>query len=238
MWLVAGKRNIGYGPGNIIYWTVDDPTADGTLEYLIPGHTSRDIFVGAAQVGYSAAPVLYAFGGALSLTEGDDIDGLVVVDDGEEGYSSQTDTVYFSLARNSPTLAVRGFTPGDILISGAGHPAVRLFVDHLLMGLDDTDEMNALDFAVGGPALLGDLDGDGFVGQDDLDIVLGAWGTSPPGDPRADPSGDGFVGQDDLDAVLGDWGQGTLPPSVPEPATLGMFALCGIALSRRNGKSG
>jgi hypothetical protein len=33
----------------------------------------------------------------------------------------------------------------------------------------------------------------------------------PLSDPRADASGDGFVGQADLDIVLGTWGQGTRP---------------------------
>jgi len=65
-------------------------------------------------------------------------------------------------------------------------------------------------------SLPADLDGDGFVGQGDLDIILGQWGRgepSPPNDPitdgRADPSGDGFVGQEDLDIILGAWGQET-----------------------------
>ena len=86
----------------------------------------------------------------------------------------------------------------------------------------------------------GDLNGDGFVGQADLGIVLQWWGQAvTPGDPLSgDPSGDGSVSQDDLDAVLGDWGHGNLPTNpVPEPATLGMFALCGFALLRRKGKS-
>ncbi len=75
-------------------------------------------------------------------------------------------------------------------------------------------------------ALQGDLNGDGFVGLDDLDIVLGNWNQSvPPANPLADPSGDGFVGLDDLDIVLTNWNNGT-PPSgvavtvVPEPAGL------------------
>jgi len=60
--------------------------------------------------------------------------------------------------------------------------------------------------------LRGDLDGNGFIGQLDLDIVLDNWGLPvPPADPRADPSGDNFVGQVDLDYVLEDWGQGTAP---------------------------
>jgi len=59
----------------------------------------------------------------------------------------------------------------------------------------------------GGP-IPGDLDGNGWVGQSDLDLVLDNWGTSPPSDERADPSGDGLVGQADLDIVLDNWGQG------------------------------
>ena len=78
---------------------------------------------------------------------------------------------------------------------------------------------------------------DCFIGQADLDIVLGCWGMSPPCDPRADHNGDGFVGQEDLDFVLSAWGDGTPPPSAPEPATLAIFALCGLALLRRKGKS-
>jgi hypothetical protein len=57
----------------------------------------------------------------------------------------------------------------------------------------------------------GDLNGDDFVGQVDLDIVLSQWGKGGEGnpitDPRADPTGDGFVGQADLDTVLACWGE-------------------------------
>ena len=82
--------------------------------------------------------------------------------------------------------------------------------------------------------LLGDLNGDGWVGQFDLDIVLSEWGNSAPlTDPRADPSGDGFVGQFDLDYILADWGEGTMPTApVPEPATLSLLALGSLALVR------
>jgi Domain of unknown function (DUF4434) len=75
--------------------------------------------------------------------------------------------------------------------------------------------------------LAGDLDGDGFVGIADLNIVLGAWNQGvPPGDPLADPSGDGFVGIEDLNIVLGNWNAGTPPPAVvPEPAGVVIFTL-------------
>ena len=55
----------------------------------------------------------------------------------------------------------------------------------------------------------GDLNGDGWVGQPDLDIVLDQWGRTglEVTDPRADPDNSGWVGQPDLDIVLDDWGQ-------------------------------
>ncbi len=87
--------------------------------------------------------------------------------------------------------------------------------------------------------LTGDLDADGFVGINDLNIVLGNWNQSvPPGDPLADPSGDGFVGIEDLNAVLGNWNAGTPPAdsqtNIPEPGTLGMSVLCGLIMMARS----
>ena len=88
----------------------------------------------------------------------------------------------------------------------------------------------------------GDLNGDGFVGGDDLDTVRANWGTNPlvDGLTFGDPSRDGFVGGDDLDMVRANWGQhaAPMPPTasaVPEPATLvGLLSLITVtALARR-----
>ncbi len=78
--------------------------------------------------------------------------------------------------------------------------------------------------AMGMPVLAGDLDGDGYVGLSDLDLVLGNWNsTVTPGVSNGDPSGDGYVGLDDLDIVLSNWNLGTPPgdvlQNIPEPAS-------------------
>ena len=72
--------------------------------------------------------------------------------------------------------------------------------------------------------LVGDFTGDGFVGVDDLNLILAAWNQSvTPGDLLSgDTDGDGFVGIDDLNWVLGNWNAETPAQSsvVPEPGTL------------------
>jgi len=72
--------------------------------------------------------------------------------------------------------------------------------------------------------IVGDINGDGFVGIDDLNLVLGSWNQDvPPGNPLADVNEDGFIGIDDLNPVLANWNAGTPPgrqASIPEPGTL------------------
>ncbi len=91
------------------------------------------------------------------------------------------------------------------------------------------------------PPLPGDLDGDGFVGLSDLDIILNNWNQAiPPGDPLADPTGDNFVGLADLDIVLNNWNTGT-PPSpggvVPEPVSLMLMGIGASACLMRGGRN-
>ncbi len=84
------------------------------------------------------------------------------------------------------------------------------------------------------PGVDGDLNGDGFVGLDDLDIILTNWNQNVTVGDQADPSGDGYVGLDDLDFVLNNWNAGTPPASVvPEPATLALLGFGGMALLRK-----
>lgn len=83
----------------------------------------------------------------------------------------------------------------------------------------------------------GDLNSDGFVGIEDLNLVLASWNQNvTEGDLLSgDPTGDGFVGIEDLNIVLANWNVGTPPPSlaIPEPATLVLVSYAGMALLRR-----
>ena len=52
-----------------------------------------------------------------------------------------------------------------------------------------------------GDPCLGDLDGSGDVGADDLLQLIGAWGT-----PDGDTNGDGTTNADDLLLLISNWG--------------------------------
>lgn len=71
--------------------------------------------------------------------------------------------------------------------------------------------------------LHGDLNNDGFVGAEDIDIILSNWGDSvTSGDlSLGDADHSASVGQGDLDIVLLHWGEGTPPDvNIPEPASV------------------
>ena len=96
--------------------------------------------------------------------------------------------------------------------------------------------------------LSADFNLDGFVGADDLSLLITQWNTNPtipPADFIADANGDGFVGADDLSALILEWNLG-IPPAgalglsaeavvVPEPAALAvvMAGGFGLVLQRR-----
>lgn len=88
--------------------------------------------------------------------------------------------------------------------------------------------------------LPGDLNGDGVVDQADLSLVLTGWGsTSVPEEWSG--AFDGMVDHNELGDLLSNWGQGSTTTSaaaaVPEPASMMLLALGGVAMLRRRGPS-
>ena len=110
--------------------------------------------------------------------------------------------------------------------------------DYTLSYLSQGDLAGYTQLTVGiAGSISGDLNGDGYVGSDDLDIVRSHWGQSVEAGllSAGDASGDGYVGSPDLDIVRANWGQGVLPraAAVPEPGLPVLLFIATALIFRR-----
>ncbi|MEZ6192191.1 MAG: hypothetical protein R3C45_13005 [Phycisphaerales bacterium] len=231
-----GELRTSAGSTSVFLGTVSGTggfTGTGTARFegdFTPGASPADIaFAGDMQLTDSATLVIELLG--TGGTPGVDFDRLNIA-----GLMDLGGTLSISL--------LGGYTPGpgdsfQVLMAGARSGTFDTVIGADLGGglmFDVIYGSNDVTLTVIGTVLEGDLNGDGFVGIADLNLVLGNWNqTIPPGDPLADPSGDGFVGIADLNLVLGNWNAGTPPVGqqpIPEPMSCLSFAIAGIVLSR------
>ncbi len=141
-------------PDRSIFWTVTTATVNNQNGPLEPfaGRSGADVFVSSMDDHYPAgAPVVYAAAEQLELNRWyDDIDALVVADDGARDklgnlfFDPAQDLVYFSLTRGSRTQVDRGLSPADVFSSGLGQ-GLNVFLPANMLGLEKDDELDALD---------------------------------------------------------------------------------------------
>ncbi|XAL98891.1 hypothetical protein OT109_15050 [Phycisphaeraceae bacterium D3-23] len=155
------------------------------------------------------------------------------------------DVADFTLGGTLDLIALDGYTPerGDALLFADADITLGGFDAFTLNGVatEDlfitTDTLGRRSFINFGTQ--GDPTHDGFVGVDDLDLLLANWGDFvTPGDTaQGDLNRDGLVGQEDLQIVLDHWGTGTPPANIPEPGTLALLALPLFATPRRRSRT-
>lgn len=135
-------------------------------------------------------------------------------------------------AATGVVVGVTSVDPDPIPEFRADHPFCFLIRDNLtesILFLGRVVAPEASKLEPRSASIAGDLDGDGLVGSDDLDLIRANWGRFViPGDAASgDADGDGVVGSGDLDVVRFGWGS-KAPASVPEPGT-GLVA-CALAV--------
>ena len=203
LFLSNGQVTLGSGVGSFGLIDISEDGAAGILADLAFGESGGLGFVILSDSGSLTAADLLFTSGWLSFV--DDSDASLTVLDKDQAY-------FESLAANQ-----------WIRIDNA--PVTGAFADYFQVDGSTLSLLIQL--------LVGDLDGDGFVGGSDLDIIRNFWGqaVTPGSKLHGDPSGDGFVGGDDLDEVRAHWGEGTPPMAVPEPSTIILSLLGALVLA-------
>ncbi|XAM01390.1 endonuclease/exonuclease/phosphatase family protein [Phycisphaeraceae bacterium D3-23] len=151
----------------------------------------------------------------------------------------ETADLGYTWTTNDPSLEVHdridfvyyqgeGLALTDVQLVGDTGSAGGVSSDIALSNYSSDHRAVAARFAFPEPGEPGDITGDGFVGVEDLDVLLAHWGDSVAAYDRSagDLSGDALVGQADLDLVIANWSDGTPPDvNIPEPGTLALLVV-------------
>ena len=150
--------------------------------------------------------------------------------------SQFTDSIFLGEGQHDLTLLAANTTSEPF--SSQTHFDIALYY----RGPDGVTRLADSSFLYTLAGILGDYNNSGQVEQGDLDLVLQNWGvdTDVAGTPAGwtnDNTNLGQIEQTELDRVLQNWGSTTAPDfqgsAVPEPATLALLSLGGLAMLRR-----
>jgi len=226
---------------------VSSTTDWGSAQLLVTIEPGGEIFQDALGSDFAPNPALFPnfptleFDSYLTANGGQPFIAGQAVDlggDVQEFSSTHIDITWLNTALTDiGTFGIGRFTLSDnavgtwsmLITSTTG---LRTFQGNINNGAFDLRDTG------GGEPLLGDLDEDGFVGINDLNLVLGNWnqtiidGNAPQ---FGDLNFDLFVGIEDLNIILGNWNQGTPPANiaVPEPGAVAFVGLATLAFGIR-----
>ena len=244
--------------GNMpIYFSLDARFQDPLDMIGNTGSAGLNGFVGGdIMVSVGGTLGMYAAAAQLGLdlegVDSDDLDALVLVEDGDGIYQPALDFVAFSVRRGSGVIGMIDsligipISEGDILVPpkvGAAGPGILVRAEWLGLatmrsGADTPygfdDDLNALDVRT---PLLGDTNDDGVVDIVDLTALAANWfNLNPPWWTSGDYDGNGVIDIVDLTALAANWGLVGDPPPVPEPVTVALLSVGCLALLRRRRK--
>ena len=176
------------------------------------------------------------------------IRGTIVMAKTAAGPDSATSQFFFNLGDNSANLDNQngGFTVfGEVL--GNGMDIVDLLAAQEVWDASGVHpawtDLPLINYSGSGPwpptlemvysiTVVGDVDGDGYVGGTDLTGTITNWGMTGASRIDGDLNGDGTVSGPDYTEVITYWGTGSPPepPStIPEPATMALLLIGGLA---------
>ena len=178
---------------------------EGDAETPTPG-------IGGPEPADYVAP-LYAYGHGPGTLNGSSVTGGIVYRgpvtelQGQYIFGDFIAGKFWSLDPADPYNTV-GLINDDLVANNGSANSVAAFGEDALGNLYLVDLGGEI-FRVG---LTADLNGDGFVGVDDLNIVLSNWNNGiAPGSLTGDLDGNGFVGVDDLNIILANWNMDVTP---------------------------
>ncbi|MDX2198721.1 MAG: hypothetical protein SF069_07080 [Phycisphaerae bacterium] len=139
----TGSVENGVAPRLFFSLVNGNPGPTGTT----PPFSGADIYVDL-ELQAPSGQFLYANPNQLGLRNNDDIDALIVFEDGVAGFNPNSDQILFSLARGSASLTLNGWSPADVLTTRGGGQLPVVFAAAAQLGLGQNDELDMLELAI------------------------------------------------------------------------------------------